>query len=177
MKAILYGVFILIIVPIQATILHHIAIGGVRPDLCLAITCLIGYVIGERHGLLLGLAVGFMQDLVSAGDMWINFLSKGVCGFVAGLVGRHLVQTTSLSFLVLVLSLSGLSSFVFLLVGRPIGEFAQDFMLQWPFLLSQAAYDSVAAVILYWLLVSVLRNRPSYKSAGTGRSRPILIMK
>jgi rod shape-determining protein MreD len=145
-------------VPLQVTVMQYLALGEVRPDLCLALTCLVGFVVGERQGVLLGSGLGFLQDLVSAGDLWLNVATKGVAGLVAGVVGRQLVQTTPLSFLFLVLSLSLLSGVVFLFTGRPVGTISEEVLTLRALLLPRAAYDAVLAVALYWLLARHLRR-------------------
>ena len=85
MKLLLYAALILIVVPIQATLLNHMSVLGVRPDLALIAVCLVGFFGGELDGLLLGIILGWSQDLLSAGDLWVNVVSKGGAGFLAGL--------------------------------------------------------------------------------------------
>jgi len=170
-KGVAYAGALLGVVPLQVTVLHYLAIGEVRPDLCLALTCLVGFVVGERQGLLLGVGLGFMQDLVSAGDLWLNVMTKGVAGLVAGMVGRQLVQTTPLSFLILSLSVSSFSGLVFLFTGRPAETLAEELVTLRSVLLPQAAYDAVTAVGLYWLLVKRLRSTlppDQVEADGTG---------
>lgn len=159
MSGLVWAAIILLVVPIQVAWIHHIAINDVRPDICLALACLLGFLRGERHGLLLGLSIGFAQDLASTGDLWLNMLTKGAGGMVAGLVGRRLVQGTMLSFVMLVLSVSCLSGVLFLFAGRSVGTFADEFVLVRSVLLPQAAYDSVFAAGLYWLLAGRLGTR------------------
>ena len=171
MKGVAYAGALVGVVPLQVTVLHYLTIGEVRPDLCLVLTCLVGFVVGERQGLLLGLGLGFMQDLVSAGELWLNVVTKGLAGLVAGIVGRQLVQTTPLSFLMLSLSVSGFSGLVFLFAGWPAGALAEELVTLRSVLLPQAAYDAVTAVALYWLLAKRLRSTlppDQVEAGGTG---------
>ena len=54
MKRALYAGPVLGLVPIQTTVLQYASIGGIRPYLCLIAVCLVGFVAGEREGMLLG---------------------------------------------------------------------------------------------------------------------------
>lgn len=168
MTGLFWTAIILLIVPVQVAWTHHIAINDIRPDLCLALTCLLGFLRGERQGLLIGLSVGFAQDLASSGDLWLNMLTKGAGGMVAGLVGRRLVQGTILSFVMLVLGVSSLSGILFLFGGRAVGSFANEFVLIRSVLLPQAAYDSVFAAGLYWLLAERLGTGGGAEGPETG---------
>jgi rod shape-determining protein MreD len=177
MRGVAYVVALVGVVPIQVTALQYLAIGEVRPDMCLALTCLVGFLVGERQGLLLGLALGFMQDLVSAGDLWLNVVTKGMAGLVAGLVGRQLVQPTPLSFLLVVLSVSSLSGMVFLFAGRSLGGVGEEVVILRAVLLPRAAYDAATAVALYWLLARYLRRSAPEDRVKMGGMGPALAVK
>ena len=77
MRLLLYAVLVLTVVPIQTTLLNHVNILDVRPDLGLIVVCLVGFFGGELDGLLLGIILGWSQDLLSAGELWVNVVSKG----------------------------------------------------------------------------------------------------
>jgi rod shape-determining protein MreD len=177
MRGAVYAAALAGAVPLQVTVMQYLAIGEVRPDLCLALTCLVGFVVGERQGLLLGLGLGFLQDLVSASDLWLNGATKGVAGFVAGVVGRQLVQTTPLSFLVLVLSLSILSGVVFLFTGRTVRTMSEEILTLQAVLLPRAAYDAVLAVASYWLFARYLGRSAPEDPIAPRRVGPALAVK
>lgn len=81
MKFLLYLLLALVVVPFQTTLLHYFSVFGVRPDLGLVAACLVGFLGGELDGLILGLILGCFQDMLSAGDLWINVVTKGAAGF------------------------------------------------------------------------------------------------
>jgi cell shape-determining protein MreD len=68
-KQALYLGLILGLVPLQVTGLQYASIAGIRPDLTLIATFLIGFLSGEIEGLLMGLLLGCVQDLFSAGSL------------------------------------------------------------------------------------------------------------
>ncbi len=94
MKFLVYVLLALVVVPLQTTLLHYVSIIGVRPDLGLVAACLVGFFGGELDGLILGVILGCSQDMLSAGDLWVNVATKGGAGFLAGLAGRHMAHIT-----------------------------------------------------------------------------------
>ena len=152
MKRALYAGLVLGLVPIQTTVLQYASIGGIRPDLCLIAVCLVGFVAGEREGMLLGFALGLIQDLFSAGDPGLNLVTKGLIGFLAGLVGKLLANVTPVAMLATLLGLSVVSGTVFLMAVR-VGEGLADlFFVTRSVLLPQALFDAAVGTGAYWLI-------------------------
>lgn len=150
MKLLLYAALILFVVPIQATLLNHVSVLDVRPDLALIAVCLVGFFGGELDGLVLGIMLGWSQDLLSAGDLWVNVVSKGGAGFLAGLAGRHLAYITPAILVTALAGLSFLSSLAFLYAMK-----ASDWDAIWHALhskvLIQSAFDAAVGTAIYWL--------------------------
>jgi rod shape-determining protein MreD len=109
MKVLLYSGLVLLLVPLQTTILPHVAIWGIKPDLGLVVAAVVGLLAGELEGLLIGLAIGWVLNLYSAGDLWLSLVTTGGAGLFAGLTGRQVAQVTPmiLSIGLLFLSLAG----------------------------------------------------------------------
>ncbi len=146
------GLF-LAVVPVQTTVLGAVEVGGIRPDLCLITAVLVGLTVGPFEGLLMGLGLGFVQDLFSAGPVGLNLVTKGVFGCLAGLASRYVASITTTTALLVVLGLSALSGIAFLLSGRA-GEGPSDVLYGLGFvLLPQAVYDAAVAVGVYSLIV------------------------
>jgi len=155
-KATLYLGLILGLVPFQMTVLELVRIGPVRPDLCLVAAVLVGVCAGELEGLLMGLALGFVQDLFSAGDAWVNLGLKGAAGMIAGLTGRHVANATPVTILTLMGGLSAASGLVVVLRGRePLGVGALT--VYGPAWLGQAVWEALICAGLYWLIAGRVR--------------------
>ena len=153
MKALLYSVIIVGIVPIQSVLLPHLTLWGVKPDLGVVAVCLIGLINGELDGLLVGMAIGWALSLFSPQDVLTGAILKGGLGLAAGLAGRQMVY---LSPLVLVLGLLAVSC----LIGR-VTPFVLRLNAQqdlwwavWNVVLPQACLDAVIGGAIYWLLWS-----------------------
>jgi rod shape-determining protein MreD len=143
-----------------------LSLGGVRPDLCLIAIFLVGFLEGELDGVMMGLALGFVQDLFSAGGLGLNLITKGSIGLVVGLIGRHLANTTHLTIFALLLGAS-LFSGLGLVLWAWAGEGLTDaLMLVQSILLPQALYDAGIGTTVYWLLAG---RRPANQGLGEDR--------
>lgn len=155
MKGWVYAALIVFAVPLQTTVLSHVSLRSVEPDLVLIAVVLIGLLAGELEGVLIGLLLGFVQDLFSAGAAFPNLITKSVVGFAAGLIGRQVVQVTTLVVAVSGLLLSTASGLAFLYLAR--GRSPLDALLTVPtLLLPQALMDAALAALVFWLMTSIL---------------------
>jgi len=151
MKAFLYFVVIVGVVPIQSVLLPHISLWDVKPDLGFVAVCLVGLIAGELDGLLVGLALGWAMSLFSAQDLMSGAIMKGAVGFVAGLAGRQVVYLSPVVFVagLLVVSCSAglITPFVLKLSVQ------QDWWWAvWTIVLPQACLDAVLGGAIYWLM-------------------------
>lgn len=151
--------------PLQSTLLHHVSVGGIRPDLCLVAACLVGFATNEFEGVLFGLALGFVQDVFSASDLWLNMVTKSVIGGVGGLMGRHLANATPPAVLGTLGAVSVLSSLVFLFWGRGPGGLADLYDNVRTVLLPQALFDTALGALGYWVIATFTVRPDSLESA------------
>ncbi|MGB0908799.1 MAG: rod shape-determining protein MreD [Nitrospirales bacterium] len=147
-----YLSLLFLLVPIQVTVLNHVSPWGIRPDLCLVATCLMGFLGGKNKGIGLGLGLGFIQDLFSGGAGIVNLLSKGLSGFLSGLVSKTLSSTTAQSILLPTFFLSCLSGIVSLFSARPLTDWLVLIHEFRTILLPQSLFDALLAFGVYWLL-------------------------
>lgn len=158
MKLAVYAGLIFGLVPLQTTVLRYLSVAGVGPDLCLVAACLVGFLGGEIEGLLVGLALGFAQDLFSAGTLWLNVMTKGAIGLVAGLVGRHVTNATPATLLKALVSLSLLSGLTFLASVRPEAGWAGYWAAAYGILLPETAFNTAVGAGVYWLIAGRMRR-------------------
>ncbi|HLZ34382.1 MAG TPA: hypothetical protein VKP13_10205 [Nitrospira sp.] len=151
MKFLLYVGLVLILVPLQTTLLPHVSVWGIKPDLGLVIAAVIGLVAGELEGLLVGLAIGWVLNLYSAGDLWLSLVTTGGAGLFAGLLGRQVAQVTPTILCVglLVLSLAGGLVAAFSVKNATMSD--TWWMVQ-SMVLPQACFDAVLGAGLLWLM-------------------------
>jgi LytS/YehU family sensor histidine kinase len=119
---------------------------------------LIGLFGGPADGVLMGVLLGFEQDLFSAGDAWVNIITKAAIGLSGGLVGRYVARVTPVTVAPMVLGLSVCSGIAFLFAGAG-GQGILDLVRS--VLLPQALFDGAIGVGLYWLLAERFRKDDS----------------
>lgn len=150
-KFLVYLGLVLLLVPLQTTLLPHVAIWDIKPDLGLVMAALVGVLAGELDGLLVGLAVGWILNLYSAGDLWLNLVTTGGTGLFAGLLARQVAEITPtiLAVGLLVLSLAGGLVAVFSMKNASMAD--TWWMVQFV-VVPQACFDAVVGAALLWLL-------------------------
>lgn len=152
MKPALYLLLALGLAPAQTSLFPHLDVLGVRPDLCLVAACLIGFLNGELEGLLMGMALGLVQDLFSAGGWGLNLAAKGAAGLGAGLLARQMAYPTARAVGLVVLGLSLCASALFLLAFRMGKGVVVPFMTAGAVAVPQALMDAALGAGLYWFL-------------------------
>lgn len=95
MKPVVYLLVLLLLVPLQASLLAPLLHFGIRPDLGLAVLYAIGMLAGPVEGALAGIALGLLQDVSSAGLIGLTALSRGLVGFFSGMLGRRVLDAGS----------------------------------------------------------------------------------
>lgn len=162
MKHVLYFSLILGLVPFQVTALNYASIAGIRPDLILVATFLIGFLAGEVEGLLMGVLLGCIQDLFSAGSLWVNLMTKGMIGILAGLSGRHLANATPVTvcaFLFVLSLLAGSTAAVWIRVEEDLTGVSQ--VIQ-SVVLPQALFDAALGTLVYWVMPGRRRKEAEF---------------
>jgi len=150
-KFLLYLVLVMLLVPLQTTLLPHLSMWNIKPDVGFVAAALVGLFAGELEGFFVGLAIGWVLSLFSAGELWLGLLTNGGVGLLAGFLGRQMSQVTPISLgagLLLMSLASGL--FVAMNVTHP-GESPVWWMIE-SVVFPQACFDGVVGAALYWLL-------------------------
>ena len=153
MKALMYAMLLVSLVPIQSVLLPYVSVWDIRPDLGLIVVCLVGLLTGELEGLLVGLAVGWVMSLFSAESLVLSMITKGAIGYAAGLAGRQVVYLTPV---VLVMGLLITSSLAGLLAALwlKLGEQQDVWWAIQTVVLPQAVFDAVVGGMIYWVMWS-----------------------
>ena len=95
MKPRFYLLILLLIIPVQASLLAPLSVYGIRPDLALALLYLIGLLTGPKEAALAGMALGLLQDVSAASLIGLMGFTRGLVGLGAGLLGRRVLDITS----------------------------------------------------------------------------------
>ncbi len=152
MKPRVYFAILLLIIPLQASLLDALSLGGVKPDLALVVLYIIGLLTSPAEAALAGIAIGLVQDIGSASLIGFSGMTRGLEGLVAGLLGSSVLDISSP---VIVLFLAAFS----IVEGLFITIFLQVIYGAVPFLammgsrvLPQALYTGILGFFLLQLI-------------------------
>lgn len=173
MKALFNFGLLLVLVPLQTTLLPHMTVWGIKPDMGLVVVAFIGLLAGELEGLLMGVAIGWVMSLFSAGDLWLNVLTKGGVGLLAGLLGRQVSHVTPTVVGIGLLAISLFVGVVATLALKNI-DASQSWWMMQSIVLPQACFDGVVGgglygLLVYWYDVDRLRAEERSLRGMTGR--------
>lgn len=151
MKFLFYFVLVLLLVPMQTTLLPHLSVWNIKPDLGLVAAALIGLCAGELEGLLVGLTIGWVLNLFSAGELWLSLLTNGGVGLLAGFLGRQVSQVTPFSLGGMVLLVSLVSGLLAAVNFKSL-DISQMWWMVESVVVPQACFDGAVGAGFYWLL-------------------------
>ena len=151
MKFLFYLILVLLLVPLQTTLLPHLSVWNIKPDLGLVAAALVGLFAAELEGLLVGLAIGWVLSLFSAGELWLSLLTNGGVGLLAGFLGRQVSQVTAISLGAGMLLVSLVSGLLAAMSFKGFDMSQMWWMVQ-SIVFPQACFDGVMGAGFYWLL-------------------------
>ncbi len=150
---------LLFLLPVQSTLLYSLSPWGLRPDLCLIVTCLTGLWGGPVRGVVVGVVLGVGQDIFSAGSLWLNLLTKAGTGFLAGHFAKNFSNMESPLVFFPIAALSFVWGVVFWLSSRTgTGAMLHGAVT---LLLPQAALDGLVAVGFNWVIARWMAAGPA----------------
>jgi len=168
MKPLVYFLIFFLVVPLQASLFDLFSVGGVKPDLALALLYIIGLLSGPVEATLAGIAVGLVQDISSASLLGLNGFTRGLFGLAAGFLGRGVLDISSPSNIIFLTGFCAVE-------GLVIALFLQIFYGDVPFfsmfftrMLPQALYTGLLGTILLHFVAgkkaaALLLRRPLQK--------------
>jgi rod shape-determining protein MreD len=152
MKPVLYILGLISLILFQTTLLEEVTIAGIKPDLALIVVYFFGIFGGEVRGVMTGLALGYFMDLMSGGVWGIHLVTKLTLGFLAGFLGRTLMNVSVIFTGVIIALCSVIQGLVFLLVSYITSEPEDLLVFLSQIMLPQAIYDGVVGYCLFWFL-------------------------
>jgi len=137
---------------LQSTLLHWVALGGVKPDLALIVLVFVAVRRGSMTGQVTGFASGLLEDLVSLSPVGFHALARTVIGFLYGRMEGNIFLDPILMPLLLTITatiLKGLlSSFTVLLFALAAPGFQVFAGPLW----IEVGYNALLAPFLFALL-------------------------
>jgi len=155
----IYMVFMVLVALIQVTFLSEYLPLKIRPDLILVFAILCGYLYDTDDGILIGLIMGFLRDMLAGRSLGLGMLLMMYAGLLASVLFLHLFKRNIVFGLVQVLLISTLYhvllvflDFLFPALPDQVYTLNHLFSLMIQDLPGQLAANLVAAVPLMLLL-------------------------
>ena len=153
---------------LQASVAESFSIHGINPSFILIVVYALSVTGGEWRGLVYGASGGFIEDCLSGGYVGLFMSGYAIAGYVAGKLGRKVVnvgESANLAGIFLLSLASGLyiSTVMEALLG---GSGTLSRMLR--FALPQAIYNALAGAFLLWLFRERLARRVPWLKAIAG---------
>lgn len=159
MKKFLFCFFSVIIAYVmQVTLFSFWEIGGIRPNLMIMLTCIVGFTMGAKPGLLVGFFSGLLVDLMAGGSVGFSALVFMYIGSVNGFFYKDYVKEEL--FLPLALVVGGTFIYEFF-------YYVFHFMLQNKLRLSfylariilpEVIYTMVVTLVMYIFIYYIIRK-------------------
>ena len=80
---------------------------GVVPDLCFALVCAIGFILGEKYGAIFGLCGGVLIWALGSGGISLSPILFALCGYLCGALPEIILRRNFLSYLVYTAMMGG----------------------------------------------------------------------
>ncbi len=166
------AVFIISLLLIQTTLLEYSEIAGIKPNLLLVLAVCAGLLTGSSEGAVIGFFAGLAHDLATGTVFGLYALLSAAAGYLTGMINRRLYRDNIIVLIAAVFAASVVfESAVFLLfgwgellTGSLMGEAAKIGFAVTRIILPEAAYNCLASVPLYYIIIVCCRNRN--KNAG-----------
>ena len=165
MKTIVWGLFVVLLVAVQSTLVPLLAIGGIKPDVLLVITVSAGLLCGKETGVGIGFFGGLLQDLLSGNVFGLNTFTKMVIGYLAGMAERKVFKENiflPVAAMMIASLLNGLMVHIFIYLRGYAVDWSGAFV---HILLPAMAFNMVAAIPLHLIFFAFCRRVRGYFSA------------
>lgn len=158
---------------LESTVLPHISLAGIKPNIMLIVTVSYGFLLGERRGLFVGFTSGLLCDIFFGPMLGFEAFVYGLIGFLCGKFKKYL-YVEDLAFPVLITAISDFIycflNFVFLFLLRN-RLFLGTFLLQ--IVLPEMIYTALFATFIYPFL-TILYNRYMKESHHTAPGSSVI---
>jgi len=147
-----------LVVVAQVSVMPHLRIAGVAPDLVLVFTIAVAYRLGPEAGALTGFGTGLGYDLFLETPLGLSALSAAVVGYSVGVFSAGLLRVPR--GLAVTLGLVGglAGGLIFVGVGTLAGSDSVQGLGGLRTVLISAGYDALVAPLVFALVGLVLRG-------------------
>lgn len=168
MKKFLFCFFSIIITYImQVSVFTYFEIAGVRPNLLLMITCIIGFTMGSHYGLLTGFFSGLLIDLMAGGKVGFTALVYMYAGNVNGFFYKDYVKEEILLPMALVAASTFVYEFLYYIFYFLLQNKLRLSYYLVRIILPEVIYTVVITLIVYVFIYFIIRKVEQSKKRRT----------
>ena len=154
------GLLLVLLVVLQTSLVPHLRVAGVVPDLGLVAAVALAVRFGPELGAAFGFAAGLAADLFLQTPLGLSAFAWGATAFLVGISQARLARPTwwlrpAIAFLAGVLA-----GVLFVGLGALVGQSQLWALRSIRTILLSAAYDGVVAVVVFPLAVAVAHPDP-----------------
>ena len=133
----------------QSAIVPFISIGKAKPDIILIVIATFGFINGPVPGAINGFIGGLLQDLVAAGSLGLQAVSKVAIGFISGRVERTFLGSSALIPMVVIAGISIVSQTIYVGLTFLAGERIEILAALKTVVIPSAAYTAVLGFLMF----------------------------
>ena len=157
--------FLVVIVIIQVTLMPHLRIANVAPDLGLVVAIAVAFNLGPEAGAITGFVVGLGFDLFLSTPLGLNALVYALVGYGVGILQGGLLRSPRILPSLLALIGGLLGGLVLIGIGVLVGVDAVKGTHGVVTISIAALYDALLAPIVFVLVALLIGRSESVKSA------------
>ncbi len=133
----------------QVSFLSFLFVDRALPDILLVIVVVLGFLLNEKKGAVIGLCGGLLQDLLLGHTLGLFALSKMLVGIGAGLIGREVYRGKILVLFILAFMGTVMHEILTLMLRYLfLGEVSLELAMLGHFV-EMAAYNSLLAILVF----------------------------
>lgn len=135
--------FIVVCVALQFSVVNHLGVHGVGPDLPLVATLVIGLFSGPRAGMALGFSAGVIEGALLGYPIFVRAAAKTITGYLAGSIGRRVFPENLLVVMAVCATLTLVQQAFFAVASHAAGDWATVSDA-----LGRAVYNGIVALVM-----------------------------
>ena len=149
-----YAIVFVVALIFQATIVRHLEIGQLKPDLILTVLVMFAIQCGPNAGSTGGFAAGLVSDLMSGGLLGLGALSRSITGYAAAKLSAFFQEKSQFIFTLLICGIIQEAIYLYIsTLGRNV--------FWWAVISSRMVnllYTAIVGVSIYFLLSRWLKS-------------------
>ena len=154
------GLLLVFLVVLQTSLMPHLRVAGVVPDLGLVAAVALAVRFGPELGATFGFAAGLATDLFLQTPLGLSAFAFGFTAFVVGILQSRLARPAWWVRPAIAFAAGVLAGVVFVGLGALVGQSQLWALRSIRTILLSAAYDGVVAVVIFPLAVAVAHPDP-----------------